>query len=183
VATAKSNIPTGGMGFVRGIGEISKIANQEIQRPLNRQVKGFSAIFAKRGRVIFSKILVTRCRFLRIIWVKGRGNLYVAIFLGSQGDRLPKAICTDSIKQAPPNGPVNPGGTGNKNGKTNNIITKLKPRSEVSAKISPRLRGCWANLCSRNLISWENLRCIVMMNHKISYFLTYSFMSHSSSFI
>jgi hypothetical protein len=167
VATAKSNIPTGGIGLVRGIGKISKIANQEIQRPFNRQVKGCSAIFANRGREIFSKILVTRCRFFKIIWVKEWGNLYVAIFLGSQGDRLPKAICTDNIKQAPPNGPVNPGGTGNKNGKTNNTITKLKPRSEVSARTSPRLSGCWANLCSRNLISWENFRCIVIMNYEL----------------
>ena len=66
---------------------------------------------------------------------------------------FPKTICIDNIKQAPPKGPVNPGGRGNKKGKTSKAIAKLKPRSEVSAKTSSRLSCCSANRCSSNLIS------------------------------
>jgi hypothetical protein len=73
--------------------------------------------------------------------------------LGSQGDRLPKTICNDNIKQAPPKGLLKPGGMGNKKGNTSNVITKLKPRSEVSARISPKVNGCSLKRSNRDLIS------------------------------
>ena len=40
VATAKSKIPTVGMGLVKGTGEINNTVNQEMQSPLNRQIQG-----------------------------------------------------------------------------------------------------------------------------------------------
>ncbi len=65
VATVKSKIPTVGMGFVNGIGNISNNVNKEIQNPLIRQTKGLWAIFDNRGRAIFWKILVRRPKFCK----------------------------------------------------------------------------------------------------------------------
>ena len=152
-ATASNKITPVGIGLVIGIGKISKIASQEIQSPFKRQIYLLSVNFEKRGRTIFSSTLVTLLRFCRSCCANQRGNLKSAIFFGSQGDRLPNAICTDKIKQAVPGTPVKPGGMGNKNGKTSKAMTKLNPRSEVSAKISPKESGFSANLCSNDLIS------------------------------
>ena len=166
VATANSKIPTGGMGLVKGMGEISSSVSQAIQTPFKRQTCGLSANLSNRGRAIFSSTRVTLLRFCKSCRINQGGKLNWAIFLGSQGDRFPRAICTAKSKQADPNGPVNPGGMGNKKGKTNNVITKLKPRSEVSAIISPRLRGWLANRSSNNFISWENLKCLDFIKRK-----------------
>ena len=141
VATANSKIPTVGMGLVKGIGEISNTVSQAMQTPFNRQVRGPSASFSKRGRTIFSNTPVTLFKFCKSRRTNQWGNWNWAILLGSQGDRRPRAICIASNKQPNPKGPVKPGGMGNKKGKTSNKITKQKPRSEVSAITSPKLRG------------------------------------------
>ncbi len=74
VATVKSKIPTVGIGFVNGIGNINNIVNKEIQNPLIRQIKGLWAIFANRGRVILCKILVRRPKFCKRNWAKDSGK-------------------------------------------------------------------------------------------------------------
>jgi hypothetical protein len=86
--------------------------------------------------------------------------------LGSQGDRRPNTICNDKIKQAPPRGLVKPGGIGNKKGNTNSVITKLKPLSEVSVRMSPKVRGCSLKRWSKDLISWENLKFMFVIGKK-----------------
>lgn len=148
------------MGLVKGIGEINNTVSQAIHKPFNRHAWELFASLTKRGRVIFSNIHETLFKFCKRRSTNQCGNLKEASFLGSQGDRFPKAICIANNKQPDPNGPVNPGGIGNKKGKTSNPITKLNPRSEVSAITSAKVRGWFANRSSSNLISWENLRCI-----------------------